>query len=273
MTVTAVRNDMWQDDERRNCWFSNDRTFYCVEMSTSYEHRSRLDDPPFATQVSSKKAFSPLTCDRSPILRSTHAAPAALVAKFASGNDFRDEASKISYVPRSSKIVTAQSKFTKEFAASVAQHIAHGKESHNTPLAGADVGVINEITKSRAHSKLVRESQENSFVSMQAPLTRVLDLLERTRKIEGSLKQYKFGNAPLKNSVLRLEHPVAMGNDGFRPYRDTGALIPAVDQTECPFAMLILGATLQTCLRYPTKHFRSRNSQEGLCHVSISGAH
>ena len=152
MTVTAVRNDMWQDDERRNCWFSNDRTFYCVEMSTSYEHRSRLDDPPFATQVSSKKAFYPLTCDRSPILRSTHAAPAALVAKFASGNDFRDEASKISYVPRSSKIVTAQSKFTKEFAASVAQHIAHGKESHNTPLAGADVGVINEITKSRAHS-------------------------------------------------------------------------------------------------------------------------
>ena len=106
MTVTAVRNDMWQDDERRNCRFSNDRTFYCVEMSTSYEHRSRLDDPPFATQVSSKKAFYPLTCDRSPILRSTHAAPAALVAKFASGNDFRDEASKISYVPRSSKIVT-----------------------------------------------------------------------------------------------------------------------------------------------------------------------
>ena len=97
-------------NERENCWFSNDRVFYCVEMVTSYEHLSRLDDPPFSTHVSSKKAFYPLTCDRSPGLRSTHAAPAALVARFASGNDFRDAASKISYVPRSAKIVTAQSK-------------------------------------------------------------------------------------------------------------------------------------------------------------------
>lgn len=174
-----------------------------------------------------------MTCDRSPVLQSTHAAPAALVTRFASGNDFRDEASKVAYVPRSAKIVTAQSKFTKEFAASVAQHIAHGKESHNTPLAGAEVGVINEITKSRAHSKLVSESQENTFVS----LNRVLDLLERTRKIEGSLKQFKFGNAPLRNSVLRLEDPMALGEDGrFRPYRDVGALNPALDQVECPVA-------------------------------------
>ena len=179
-----------------------------------------------------------MSCSRSPLVRSSHAAPASLVSQFASGNDFRDEASKIAYVPRSSKITTAQSKFTKEFAASIAQHVAHGKESHNTPLAGADVGVINETTKSRAHSKLVSESQENSFVSMQAPLTRILDLLERTRKVEGSLKQYKYGNAPLRNAVLRLEDPVAMGKDGsFRPYRETGALAPVVNQVECPLAM------------------------------------
>ena len=48
----------------------------------------------------------------------------------------------------------------------------------------------------------------------------------------------RWENAPLRNSVLRLEDPMAMGNDGgFRPYRDTGALIPAADQTECPLAM------------------------------------
>lgn len=47
-----------------------------------------------------------------------------------------------------------------------------------------------------------------------------------------------MGNAPLRNLVLRLEDPMAMGNDGgFRVYRDTGALIPAADQTECPLAM------------------------------------
>ena len=73
---------------------------------------------------------------------------------------------------------------------------------------------------------------------MQAPLTRILDLLERTRKIEGSLKHYKFGNAPLGNWILRLEDPMAMGNDGsFRPNRDTGALNPVADQMECPLAM------------------------------------
>lgn len=73
---------------------------------------------------------------------------------------------------------------------------------------------------------------------MQAPLTRVLDLLERARKIEGSLKQYKYGNAPLRNSVLRLEDLVATGEDGsFKPYRDTGALAPVGNEVECPVAM------------------------------------
>ena len=59
MNVVAVGKDIWQADERRNCWYNNDRIFHCVEMSTTYEHRSRLDDPPHSAHVSTRKPFTP----------------------------------------------------------------------------------------------------------------------------------------------------------------------------------------------------------------------
>ena len=40
LNISAVRNDSWLAGERTNCWYSDDRTFFCVEMSSTYEHAS-----------------------------------------------------------------------------------------------------------------------------------------------------------------------------------------------------------------------------------------
>lgn len=154
----------WPLDEVGKTSSSNE-TYFCLHYGTDFVDQydqSRLDGGAHTSRERRVSGYVPFTCSVPPSLQGSQSQIIGSFTRISAGSTFDGARASPQHIPKSSRISAAQTKMSKEFGASVVQHLGHLKESHN--FAGGAAVDLPTPVKESAHAKLVQEQQSDRSI-------------------------------------------------------------------------------------------------------------
>ena len=135
----------------------------------------------------------PLSCSRPPVSRGNQSPLFQLSQNISSGTSFDDARAVVAYVPKRSRITSAQTKFTKEFGSAVSQHLGHLPKSKSPPDSWWWWSCCPGATPNHqgiGSREALSQQQESGQINLHARIIKDVHMKERVRKLESWMKQH-----------------------------------------------------------------------------------
>ncbi|CAE7446286.1 unnamed protein product [Symbiodinium sp. CCMP2592] len=221
VAVMTVCHDVNEDDSQST--FFSKRTYLCGVVETDIV---TVDREPDGSEVGFPERFRALVpflsdepcCDvlykTSPCIQSRYTIRPGMA-----GSSLQEHRSL--FAVKNSKLVTAQSKMSSDFKASIASYLNFSAARSQT-VAGTGESVSQNLAQ--AFHRRFLEEQKASELNCSTLLTKLVMLDEMLTKFEAGIKAVMKSGAASSQLKIRLEDQENIsGNGGFRKYRDPAA--------------------------------------------------